>query len=231
MQYKEKAMDDEGSGAVIIVTIGAALVLIGLFLPIFTVHYNPPGGSAIVYGHRMDAFTETITGWQFATTARWTDILFVLGILVLPVVTLVLSAVGLGAVQFLTKPAMALFQIVVAVGWLLLLGVALIENYLVMPTGGKKEILASFHQDPFSTGYQQTLQHLGLNNPPTPHFSASFGAGWFLLLAGILIGLVGLWRWVIGMAVLVVVLLVILRFADHSLFNSISGALLGADYD
>lgn len=223
-------MDDDDIVGVVIVTFGAVLVLIGLFLPLFTVHFDPPGGSATVYGHRVDAFTETITGWQFATTAQWTDILFVLGILILPVVTLTLSAAGLEAVQFITKPAMALFQIVVAVGWLLLLGIGLIENSLVMPTGGEKEILPSFHQDPFSTGYQQTVQRLGLNNPPTPHFSASFGVGWFLLLVGILIGLAGLWRWVIAMAVLVVVFLVILRFADHSLFNSVSGTLLGADY-
>jgi len=179
----------------------------------------------------MDAFTDTITGWQFATTARWTDILFVLGILILPVVTLILSAVGLEAVQFITKPAMALFQVAVAVGWLLLLGLGLLENSLVMPTGGEKEILTSFHQDPFSTGYQETIQRLGLNNPPTPHFSASFGVGWFLLLVGILVGLFGLWRWVIGTVVIVVVFLLILRFADHSLFNSISGFLLGADYE
>jgi hypothetical protein len=36
---------------------------------------------------------------------------------------------------------------------------------------------------------------------------------------------------VIGTAVVVVVFLVVLRFADHSLFNSISGDLLGTEYD
>jgi hypothetical protein len=223
-------VDDDIAG-VIAATFGAVLLFIGLFLPLFTVHFNPPGGSAVVYGQRMNAFSETITGWQFATTAQWTDILFVLGLLILPVMTLILAAAGLEGIEFVTKPAMALFQIVVAVGWLLLLGLGLVENSLVMPAGGEKEILPSFHQDPFSTGYSQTLQRLGLNNPPTPHFYATFGAGWFLLLAGILIGAVGLWRWVIGTAVVVVIFLLILRFADHSLFNTISGALLGADYD
>lgn len=224
-------VDEDEIGPTIIVTVGAVLVLIGLLLPLFTVHFNPPGGSAIVDGHRIHSFTETITGWQFATTARWTDILYVLGLLILPVLTLILTLTGAGAVQFLTKPAMALFQIVVAIGWLLLLGLGLLENYLVMPAGGKKAVLASFHTDPFSTGYQKVLDRLGLNHPPTPHFSGSFGAGWFLLLIGIIVGMVGLWRWVIGTAVVVVVFLVILRFADHSLFNSISGTLLGAEYD
>ncbi|HEX4833132.1 MAG TPA: hypothetical protein VH478_18790 [Trebonia sp.] len=40
-----------------------------------------------------------------------------------------------------------------------------------------------------------------------------------------------LWKWVAGMAVLVVIFLVILRLADHSLFNSVSGFLLGAEYE
>jgi hypothetical protein len=46
-----------------------------------------------------------------------------------------------------------------------------------------------------------------------------------------LAGVIGLWRWVAGVAGLLVLVLVIMRFADHSLFNSISGYLLGADDD
>jgi hypothetical protein len=219
-------LDDESVGSVILATFGAVLVLIALFLPLFTVHYAPPGGSAVLYGHRVDAFTETITGWQFATTARFTDLVFILGILLLPILALVLS--GAEGLKVLSLSVLALFEVVVALGWLILLGIGLIENSLVMPYGGEKTILSSFHQDPFSTGDSQTLQKLGLNNPPTPHFYATFGVGFILFAIGIVLGLIGLWKWVLGATVLTVIVLVILRFADHALFNDVSGFLLAS---
>jgi hypothetical protein len=70
---------------------------------------------------------------------------------------------------------------------------------------------------------------MGPNHPPTPHLSGSFGAGPFLVLIGIPVGMADRWHWVVSTAV--VVFLVILRFADHSMFNSISPALLSAEYD
>lgn len=225
-------MDEDGGVVGFgVATAGGLLIFIGLFLPLFTVHYSPPGGFAIVDGHRISAFTESISGWQFATTALWTNLLYVLGIFFLPIAGVILAAMDLEGAQFAVKPVVALFHIVVGVGWLLLLGLGLIEDSLVMPAAGEKEILPSFHQDPFSSGYASTLRSLGLNNPPTPHFSGSLGIGWFLVLIGVLVGVIGLWRWVAGVAVLLVFILVILRFADHSLFNSVSGYLLGVDDD
>jgi hypothetical protein len=52
-----------------------------------------------------------------------------------------------------------------------------------------------------------------------------------VLAAGILIGLIALWRWVGYVAVLLVTALLIVRFTDHSLFNSASDYLFAAsDY-
>jgi hypothetical protein len=111
---------------------GRLLIFIGLFLPLFTVHYSPPGGSAIVDGQRIGAFTESISGWQFATTALWTNLLYVLGIFFLPIAGVILAAMDLEGAKFAVKPVVALFRIVVGVGWLLLLGLGLIEDSLVM---------------------------------------------------------------------------------------------------
>lgn len=223
--------EDEGFVGFGIAAFGGLLILVGLFLPLFTLDYSPPGGSAIVDGNRIHAFTESISGWQFATTARFTDVLYVLGIFLLPIAGMIMAGAGIDGVQFVVKPVVALFHIVVGVGWLLLLGLGMIEDYLVMPAGGEKEILPSFHQDPFSSGYANVLRRLGLDNPPTAHFSGSLGIGWYLVLLGVIIGVVGLWRWVAGVAVFLVLVLIIMRFADHSLFNTVSGYLLGADDD
>jgi hypothetical protein len=154
----------------------------------------------------------------------------VLCLLILPVLTLILWKAGLGAARFVTKPVMTLSGIALAAGWLFL-GLGLVASNLVMPTGGVKEVLPSFHLDPLSSGYQQAMRVLGLNNPPTPYFAASFGAGWFVLAAGILIGLIALWRWVGWIAVLLVAALLIVRFTDHSLFNSACDYLFAASDD
>ena len=221
-------MDEDGIGAVAAAAVAALALLVGLFLPLFTVSYAPPGGSALVYGHPVQAFTETVTGWQFISTAHWTELLYLLGLLVLPVVTLIAWLAGLGAAQYVTKPVMALCGTVVAAGCLLVLGLGLLAKPLVMPAAGQHSVLSSLHTDPFSSGYQQTVQALGLNNPPTPDFVASFGTGWFVLAAALLIVLVALWRWVAYVAVTLAAVLVILRFTDPALLTEAAGYLFPA---
>jgi hypothetical protein len=88
---------EDGIGAVAVTAVAALALLIGLFLPLFTVTYAPPGGAGIVNGHPMNAFTETVSGWRFITTARWTELAYVLALLVLPLATLVAWLAGLGA--------------------------------------------------------------------------------------------------------------------------------------
>jgi hypothetical protein len=221
-------VDEDGIGAVAVTAVAALALLVGLFLPLFTVSYAPPGGSGVVNGHSMGAFTETVTGWRFITTAHWTELLYVLGLLVLPVVTLVAWWAGLGAAQYVTKPVMALCGTVVAAGCLLVLGLGLLAKPLVMPAGGQSAILSSLHTDPFTSGYQQTVQALGLNRPPTPDLLASFGIGWFVLAAAVLIALLALWRWVAYVAVILAAVLVIFRFTDPALLTGASGYLFPA---
>ena len=229
-------MDEDGSGAVGVTAVAVTAVaglalLVGLSLPLFTVHYTPPGGAGVIDGQRVNAFSETVTGWRYAVTARWTALLYLLGLLILPVLTLGLHRLGLGAARLVTKPAMALFGILAAAGWVVLLGLGLLPSNLVMPTGGERQILPALHLDPLSAGYQRATQALGLNNTPTPHLAASFGAGWYVLAAAILVGLIALWRWAAYVAVILVAVMVILWFADRSAFGSVSAYLLAAGND
>ena len=219
-------MKEDGIGAVAVTAAAALALLIGLFLPLFTVTYAPPGGAGVVNGHPMNAFTETVSGWRFITTARWTELACVLTLLVLPVATLVAWLAGFGAAQYVTKPVIALCGTVLATGCLLVLGLGLLANPLVMPEGGQDYILSSLHIDPFSSGYQQTVQLLGLNNnPPTPHFLASFGVGWYVLAAALGVTLLVLWRWTAHVAVLLAVVLIIFRLTDPALLTAASGYL------
>lgn len=221
-------MDEDGIGAVAATAVAGLVLLIGLFLPLFTVAYAPPGGSGIVNGHPMGAFTETVTGWQFISTAHWTEFLYVLGLLVLPVLTLVAWLGGLGAAQYVTKPVIALCGTVLTAGCLLVLGLGLLAKPLVMPAAGQHAVLSSLHTDPFSSGYQQTVQALGLNSTPTPHLVASFGAGWWVLAAALLVVLIALWRWVAYVAVIMAAVLVIFRFTDPALLTEAAGYLFPA---
>ena len=221
-------MNEDGIGAVAVTAVAALALFIGLFMPLFTVTYAPPGGTGMVNGHSMSAFTETVSGWRFITTARWTELGYVLALLILPLVTLIAWLAGLSAAQYVTKPVMALCGTVLATGCLLVLGLGLLAKPLVMPAGGEDYILSSLHTDPFSSGYQQSLQLLGLNNPPTPDFLASFGTGWYVLAAALGITLLVLWRWTAHVAVILAAMLIIFRFTDPALLTAASGYLFPA---
>lgn len=209
-------MDDE-VGSPIWTTIGAVVVIVGLFFPLFTVHYSPPGGSAVVYGHRIRAFTDSISGWQFASAAQWTHLLFIVSTFATPVIALVFQSAGSEPGKAVAYGWHALCHIVIAFMWLLVLGIGLLENNIVMPYKGEKGILPEFAMNPFSSGYEQSLP----NAPPTAHLSASFGLGWYVLLAGIACGIFGVWRLAIGVTILMILLLVITFYADNSLFHHI----------
>jgi hypothetical protein len=221
-------VDEDGTGAIAVTAVAALALLVGLFLPLFTVRYAPPGGSGVVSGHPMAAFSETVTGWQFVTTAHWTELLYVLVLVILPVATLIACLAGLGAARHVTRPVIALCATLAAAGCVLVLGLGLLAKPLVMPAGGKQQILAALHTDPFTSGYHQTALALGLNGSPTPHFAASFGAGWFVLAAALLIVLITLWRWVAYVAVLMAAVLILFRFTDPALLTGAAGYLFPA---
>lgn len=210
-------MDEDEGGSPVLTIIGAVIVFIALFLTLFTVRYSPPGGSAVLYGRTVKSFVDPISGWQFANAAQWTHLLWIAGILALPVIALICTAVGFGFGTVVSYGFHALVHIVVAFGWVLFLGFALLEGSLVMPTDGERGILPAFQANPFSHGYQQSIP----NNPPTPHLTASIGIGWFVLLIGIAIGFWGVWKLALLLTVVMVVLLVVTFYADNSLFHSI----------
>jgi hypothetical protein len=93
-------LDYDEPGALAFTIAGAGFVLIALFLPLFTVHYSPPGGSAVLYGHRVATFVDNITGWQFAHAARWTHLLYVMGFLCPPIIGVILQSAGAAEVRF-----------------------------------------------------------------------------------------------------------------------------------
>jgi hypothetical protein len=208
-------MADEDEGApIVLMAVGAAVIFIALFLPLLVVRYAPPGGSAVLYGHTVNAFADTITGWQFATTAQYSHILpALLALLVLGVLRLArriwFEDVSPAPMQYVH----ALAHVVVSIGWLLLLAFAVLVGTESMPTDGEKGILPAFQANPFSPASPQSL-----NPPVTPYLSAGLEIGWFLLLIGIAIGAFVIWKKVAAIAVALIVVLIILRFADHSLF-------------
>ena len=67
-------MKEDGIGAVAVTAVAALALLIGLFLPLFTVTYAPPGGAGVVNGHPMNAFTDpslhtAASGYLFPASA------------------------------------------------------------------------------------------------------------------------------------------------------------------
>jgi hypothetical protein len=215
-------MADEDKGVpIFLMATGAAFVLLALFLPLFTVRYAPPGGSAVLYGHTISAFTDHITGWQFATTASYTRVLWVVIVLVGIAGLRLLWALGWDwlnpAAVPATKYVHAIAHSVIAVGWLLLLAFGVLVGTESMPTNGEKGILSSFAVNPFSHAAQNSP-----GNPATAHLSATLGIGWLLLLIGIGLSAVGIWKKVTLSAVAIVALLFILHFVNHSVYDFFS---------
>jgi hypothetical protein len=212
---------DDSVGALVLTTLGAIAVFIAMFLPLFVVHYSPPGGSAVLYGQRVKAFTDTISGWSFANAAQWTHLLWVAGILAMPVLIGIFTALEIDAGKITTKFMHSLFHVVIAFGWLLVLGIGLLEDTLTMPRNGEQGILPEFQKSPFTPGYQQSLP-----GGVTPHLSASFGPGWFVLLAGIILGILGLWRLIIVVTIGTILTFVLTHFFAHGVFNWLVSWLL-----
>lgn len=221
-------MEKEGIGTVRATVIAALVLFVGLFLPLFTVRYAPPGGWGTVDGHQVGAFAETVSGWQFVTSAHWTEVLFTLGLLGLPVVALLAWGSDATSVLSAVKAGMALCGVALAAGCLLVLGLGLLASPMVMPTGGEGGVLAALHADPFASGYQRVAAALGLNSMPTPYLFASFGAGWFAVAAALAVTLGALWRWTAEVAMFIVAVAVLLRFTDPALLASASGWIFPA---
>src|SRR5690348_4306106 len=84
-------MDSTSKGYLGQIVAGACIVLIALFFPLFTVTYNPPGGSALVAGHRISAFVDVISGWEFANSAAYFRLL--------PAMVFMFASAGVGLIR------------------------------------------------------------------------------------------------------------------------------------
>ena len=115
--------------------------------------------------------------------------------------------------EYLTKPLQALWTVILAFGWLGILGIGILEGYLTMPANGEQGILPSFEANPLAPGYQ------AVPGPPTPHFSPSFGLGFWLLFAGLIVGGLGVWKFILPIGVASVLLLTITHFFAHPVFT------------
>lgn len=203
------------------ILIGACIAFIALFFPLFTVMYNPPGGSAIVAGHRIPAFVDVISGWQFADTAAYFRLL--------PTIIFLFSLTGLRAFIPLVFPhklvqgnmastarafhdyLYAFIHVLISSGWLLLLFLAIIIGTPAMPVTGEAGILPAFQIPPSAPNQPITVE--------VPHLSASIGLGYFLLLLGIAIGGLAVFKKVVQIGVFLLVVLLITYFVNREFFQ------------
>jgi hypothetical protein len=233
-------------GYLIQIIIGALIVFISLFFPLFTVTYSPPGGSALVYGKHISAFVEIIGGWQFADAAPYFKLLpamlFLFGLAIVGFLRLwfspnragkTIDTVGNALAPFLNTKITgsvldyihAFMHIIIVLGWLLILFLAIIENTPVMPLNGETGILPSFQIDPFSTaGAAQSAFNAA--NPPTLHLSIAVNLGYYLLLAGIVIGGLAVFKKIIILVLVLSVLLPILYAVDRTFFIQVTQVLI-----
>jgi hypothetical protein len=125
--------------------VGWVFIVVAMFFPLMTVRYAPPGGSAELYGHKVSAFVDTITVWQFSTTARWSHVLLLMaGMFGLGVLRIISNSNESEGSTILLRVVHALVHVIVVFGWLVLLGIGVAEDYLTLPTDGEKGILPAF---------------------------------------------------------------------------------------
>jgi hypothetical protein len=215
------AVDDNNATGLVWMAVGAAIIFSSLFAPFLYVYYTPPGGSAVVDGKVFTSFKETITGGQFASVASFTHISLALYALVaLGVLRLATFLVrpDSEAAPAILKLLHAIYHVAIAFGWLILLSLAVIENQVVMPADGEKGILATFRRNPFAHA-------ASIPGIPTPYLHASLGLSFFGLLLGLVVAAVGIWKYVAGAAILLLIGLPILDAISHGAFESVTGFL------
>lgn len=214
------------------IVVGACIVLISLFFPLFTVTYNPPGGSALVAGHRISAFVDVIGGWEFANSAAYFRLLPTI------VFMFVSSGVGLIRLWLPDKSASAIINtlstifgsnlikiandylhafvhIIIAFSWLVVLLLAMIIGTPAMPVSGEAGILPAFQVPPYAPAAAQPV------TVEVPHLSVTISIGYFILLLGIVIGGLAVFKRVVHIVIALIVILPILYFVDKAIFQQV----------
>ncbi|HLG62460.1 MAG TPA: hypothetical protein VKY19_11035 [Ktedonosporobacter sp.] len=225
-------MDSTSKGYLGQIVAGACIVLIALFFPLFTVTYNPPGGSAVIAGHRISAFVDVISGWNFADSAAYFRLR--------PAVEFMFISAGVGLIRLclpkgtanavinmlshifhhdLVKIANdyfhAFMHIIIAFSWLVVLLLAILIGTPAMPVSGEAGILPAFQVPPYAPAAAQPV------TVEVPHLSATIGIGYFILLFGIAIGGLAVFKKVIHIVIALIVILPILYFVDKAIFQQV----------
>jgi len=202
--------------------LGTVIFLIALPLPLFGAKFDPPGGSQILDGHRVTAFSIHPTSLQFARAApesRLWDLIFLLIASTLfrtgVVVTdhLGVSVSKLNSAHAVAKVIHGAIASIVALGWVLLLGalIALSTTPVVrpaVPVTGEAGILPSF-EHPTSTAVP-TVE--------TPWFTVSLAIGMAVLAVGIILSLVSLGAYA-PLSIMLYIVSVIVLAIVHSVFH------------
>jgi hypothetical protein len=225
-------MDSTSKGYLGQIVVGACIVLIALFFPLFTVTYNPPGGSALVAGHRISAFVDVIGGWNFANSAAYFRLL--------PAIVFMFVSAGVNLIRLLLPDGVAnafivilstifknnfvkiatdylhaLVHIIIALSWLLVLLLAMIIGTPAMPVSGEAGILPAFQIPPYAPAAAQPV------TVEVPHLSVAIGIGYFILLLGIAIGGLAVFKKIVHIAIALIVVLPILYFVDKAIFQQV----------
>jgi vacuolar-type H+-ATPase subunit I/STV1 len=219
-------MDQDSSDHPGMTICGAVIAFIALFFPLLTVTYAPPGGSGTVYGKKMYAFVDSISGWQFANTAAYFKLL--------PSIAILFATVGLSIIASIFSPdtaehitnwlgqishpieiasdaLRAFVYILISLGWLVVLLFAAVFGSVDMPRNGEAGILPAFQIPPFSVAAQAAPP-----TSPTPYLSASLGLGFYLLALGLIIGGLAIFKKVVAVAVGTGIILLLLFFIERS---------------
>ncbi|HLG78494.1 MAG TPA: hypothetical protein VKX46_18920 [Ktedonobacteraceae bacterium] len=225
-------MDSTSKGYLGQIVLGACITFIALFFPLFTVTYNPPGGSALVAGHHISAFVDVINGWAFADSAAYFRLH--------PVIVFMFASAGVGLIRLLLPDGAgnalinvlskifhtnlvkiandyihALVHIIVAFSWLLILLLAILIGTPAMPITGEAGILPTFQTPPYAPAAVQPV------TVEVPHLSATVGVGYFILLLGIAIGGLAVFKRVVHLVIALIVILPILFFVDRAIFQQV----------
>ncbi|GAA2044564.1 hypothetical protein GCM10009839_55350 [Catenulispora yoronensis] len=195
--------------------VGAVLMAISLPLAFISFHYAPPGGSGVVDGHKIQAFTETISTWRFAHVATWSHILpfflFVFIRLAAMLAEADAARIGGGVLH-------AILHITFLVGCVLFIGLAVQFGHTTMPSNGQQGLLPALHGSPYkvSTGEVQS----------TPYLTSSLGLGWWLMTAGILIGALSMWRTLLVSLGALIAALIVFGIVDLIFHTGIDSGIL-----
>ena len=212
---EEHGMDPEERKHILMTMIGSFLILVGYYLPWYSLVFEPPGGYAWLNGLKYYAFTYGFSGLNVSQTTTtelllpliWTTLLLCLFdviSLVLPsssakgVISVIDSIVKSKGIRYFKDILQALAHVLVALAW-----IAFVIIYL--------SFLRGIIPGMFASNIGGSADAIGASH----YVSVHFGIGLILMFVGLLVTVIALFRKVAVMASIVGVLLIFLA-CTHS---------------